>query len=328
MVYAPDKPTIGSLRAGSRNTTDREVLFSFIGTIGYRKPDRDELADAIHAKKAIIESAARRFVAHRPRGSSLPPYVFDAANPAAVATSNASEQLPYEQMLHESVFTIAPAGDMWDSYRTWEAIHAGSIPIVHAPNGTAKGCDQPAAHFLQTMPGAVSVNSWAELPALLERLVSDEEGMATRQRTLLAALDAQRETTRTTLLQTVSAMRASKADASRWRPRTACTTTPLSEQQIAAYYAELGEYWRQPQPFVDSRDRSDIAGSARQVMTHLEGQRAPEHWVGREDDYVRPNETLSARDLRERCMTAGCSPPLVADFRCSLALVAERPVYH
>jgi len=326
MVYAPDMPSIGSLHAGWRDAVDRDVLFSFTGTTGYRKPDRDELVDAIHAQNATIESAARRFVARRPRGSSLPPYIFDAWDVEADANSSAmvyhraiARMVPYEKQLRESVFVLAPAGDMWDSYRTWEAIHAGSIPIVHAPTGTTKGCDQPAAHFVQTMPGAVSVRSWAELPPLLEQLASDVEGMATRQRTLLAALDAQRETSRTTLLQTVSAMRASVADASRWRPRTACTSTPLSEWQIAAHYAELGEYWRHPQPFVDSRDRFDIAGAPRHVLSRLTRQRAPEHWVGRDDDYVKPNETLSARDLQERCMTVGCSPPLVADFRCSLA---------
>lgn len=40
----------------------------------------------------------------------------------------------YEQTLRDSIFTLCPAGKNPDQYRVWEAIMAGSIPIIELPD--------------------------------------------------------------------------------------------------------------------------------------------------------------------------------------------------
>ena len=45
----------------------------------------------------------------------------------------------YLELLRDSVFTLAPAGDMFESYRVWEAMEAGSIPIVDILDRVYKG---------------------------------------------------------------------------------------------------------------------------------------------------------------------------------------------
>ena len=180
----------------------------------------------------------------------------------------------------------------------------------------AKGCPGPGTHLLATTPGVLGVKEWEDLPAALEQAAADPSALAATQREMLRALEERRTTTRATLLRTVAAMRESVATASAWRPRTTCVSTPLTEAQIAHYYKELGEYWRQPQPFVDTREHPTIADHPEQVLERLEGQPVPEHWVaGRAGDVV--TGLLNATDLRERCMSVGCSPPLVADFTCA-----------
>lgn len=69
-----------------------------------------------------------------------PSFLFESWN---IDTETAlNETMPYLQLLQASAFTICPAGDMWDSYRAWEALHSGSIPIVIEPHATQKGCNR------------------------------------------------------------------------------------------------------------------------------------------------------------------------------------------
>lgn len=78
-------------------------------------------------------------------------------------------QVSYLKMLHQSIFTLSPPGDLWETYRTWEAVAAGSLPVV-VDNASYRGCTRPAAHLLDRVPGVVVVKSWVELPQVSDCL--------------------------------------------------------------------------------------------------------------------------------------------------------------
>ncbi|CAM9373761.1 unnamed protein product [Scytosiphon promiscuus] len=86
----------------------------------------------------------------------------------------------WQDLLLDSKFTLSPGGHNAETFRTWEALEAGSIPIVskldftdppyNAPDNCGVG---PVAwNVVAGSPFAkeVSVNDWTELPALLDRL--------------------------------------------------------------------------------------------------------------------------------------------------------------
>ena len=67
-----------------------------------------------------------------------------------------------------SVFTLSPPGDLYEAFRTWEAIEAGSIPVLVDTPGVYKACDRPSVHHFWEEPFALQLGSWDELPAALE----------------------------------------------------------------------------------------------------------------------------------------------------------------
>ncbi|CAM9294234.1 unnamed protein product, partial [Hapterophycus canaliculatus] len=88
----------------------------------------------------------------------------------------------WQDLVLDSKFTIAPAGHNAETFRTWEALEAGSIPIVSKtdftepeyefPTGVNCGVGTIGWNVVAGSPFAkqASVNTWSELPALLERL--------------------------------------------------------------------------------------------------------------------------------------------------------------
>jgi len=80
---------------------------------------------------------------------------------------SAAEGWPYIKLLRESAFTISPPGDMYEAYRTWEAVEAGSIPILIETPHTYNLCEQPSIHAFREMPFAIQLRSWDDLPSAL-----------------------------------------------------------------------------------------------------------------------------------------------------------------
>eukprot|EP00752_Nemacystus_decipiens_P013271 g11759.t1 len=93
----------------------------------------------------------------------------------------------WQDLLLDSKFTISPAGRNPETFRTWEALEAGSIPIVskrdftHPSTGDMSdhtcGVGDIAWNTVAASPFArqVSVDSWDELPALLDRLQHESD---------------------------------------------------------------------------------------------------------------------------------------------------------
>ena len=77
----------------------------------------------------------------------------------------------YLEGLASSIFTLCPCGKNPESYRIYEAILAGSIPIVHNSSISANNhtsCYQPYKFLSDLGAPILFIQSWDELPALLK----------------------------------------------------------------------------------------------------------------------------------------------------------------
>eukprot|EP00966_Prymnesium_polylepis_P161200 3725121-Prymnesium_polylepis.1 len=310
--------SLDELGAERRPASERQLLFSFRGSVTYRKPSRKDLRDAMlrHAD-AFVELAERTMahVAAHPSGvgrylvemkGDWMPLPFTAPYPSSGAIS-------YLELLRASVFSISPPADLWESYRNYEAIEAGSIPVV-ADNESYHLCGRPALHMLETIPGVVAVGSWDELPRRLARLMSNLSEVDARQQAMLQWLDAEKATARRRVLATAAAMRAR-----RWAPRTTCVATPLSPQQVAEQHRQMADYWRRPQRFVDNFWRG--GGGKGFVTPDLSTPPfvGPRSWCERADE-------TGSEDFTEDCFSETCMPPLIAAFTCGSVATSGCPV--
>lgn len=99
------------------------------------------------------------------------------------STDNAEE---YRSVLQRSSFTLCPVGTGDDNFRFWEAIEAGSIPIVVPRNESLmhdshvieqrgeRDCPDSFNDILRTNPPIVLLQSWDDLPNFLD-LVTEEQ---------------------------------------------------------------------------------------------------------------------------------------------------------
>jgi len=204
----------------------------------------------------------------------------------------------YEDLLGSSIFTLCPAGDFWETYRTWEAIEAGSIPIVHDVRGCYAGCTDPAVHLRTLVPdGVLLVDDWAELPALLAREMSNLSKVSWRQNILIDWLATYKRQAFVDLTRTVLEMRTPR----KAMPPTACTIRPLAAQRIAQQQTNLARYWRRPQHHVIIDE-----ASAGLYMV-------PRPFVGKSNSFcgAGPHDTFT-----EKCFSKDCMPLLIHGFKC------------
>jgi len=88
---------------------------------------------------------------------------------------------PYVSTLRDSALILCPGGDDFETFRFWEALAAGAIPVTVKPK-------DPDIDFISHLGAFPSINetwavhsacpfpvleSWQELPALMEHLFSD-----------------------------------------------------------------------------------------------------------------------------------------------------------
>eukprot|EP00041_Stephanoeca_diplocostata_P010505 m.166878 g.166878 ORF g.166878 m.166878 type:complete len:434 (+) comp18175_c0_seq1:482-1783(+) len=85
----------------------------------------------------------------------------------------------YYTILRQAKYALAPCGINPESYRFWEGLHAGAIPIIET-------CGDPWQHPLKALQGAIDVVphvwDWAELPALLRKLEQNSTRLDELQR--------------------------------------------------------------------------------------------------------------------------------------------------
>ncbi|KAL1500335.1 hypothetical protein AB1Y20_012999 [Prymnesium parvum] len=284
----------------------RGYLWNYVGSLTYEKPTRQLLKQVVEREWSKFDEVAQRIMQGAPPRPAGERFVFNVsmtcyADSTSVCTKTPKEQminLTFSQLLGDSVLCLCPAGDMWDSYRMWEAMEAGTIPVVDDMNQIRyKSCDGPSGHFLYENPYAISYKSPEELPALLESLAAQPGGLAARQKGLIAWLAQHKAEKRQELLSTAYAMRAATHNPAMWKPRTQCTIERLSPEEVANENFQLAQYWRRPQNFTDS--------------PYLENLDTKHGMYGRRNWSA--NKTV---DPDEPCLSAGCSPPLIHSITC------------
>jgi hypothetical protein len=297
------------LSADRRPPDARGYLFNYRASDTYDKPTRRALIqrvrdDEMWSKLKNVSETLMRHAPPRPARFLFEPtqscVTIGLSNSTGEQVSRCETFPPpsgvdYLDLLRDSVFTLAPAGDMFETYRFWEAMEAGSIPIVDGIETDYKGCGAPVRHLLAETPHALALSSADELPELLAREAAEPGALRKRQQQMLTWLDEYKHTTRNRALETASRMRASVADPSRWRPRTTCHATALSAGQVAQQRSLLADYWRQPQNWTD---RPEFDAPIEALYSPRNFSSSPVPTVG------------------EWCFSAICAPPLVAAFTC------------
>ena len=316
-TFFGERGAAAAITARQVPVTRRPLLFSFRGSLGYRKPYRSELAAAFrHAEPELSALAARHAASllpksapHNRSAAAWRGYLFDTVVAGDGQPYASASTLSYDEMLRSSVFTLSPPGDVWESYRMWEAVLSGSIPIVQQSE-TYKHCQRPAEHFLELVESAQSVRAWDQLPGLLARLSRSPGVLEALQARMVGWL---RRYQRDAALELLGASR--RMFGGEWRRRTRCHITPLSPSDLHASHIRLAEYWRRPQPYLDSPWQPGLFGrphiSPRFRDTSCVRSFKGAKWCHRALCVAATAARLSDA-FEEVCRTPGCTGPLVA----------------
>lgn len=162
---------------------------------------------------------------------------------AQVYNGSSSKKHPeYAELLGDTIFAVSPPGDVWEAFRTWEAMESGAIPVIEG-NAIYKGYVRPARPLLEITRGVLSVSDWNSFPDLLEAYTKNFSALQELQDDMLSWIDGYKVSLRRQIHNTAVTMRASAVpDAPRgvhWRPRTTCKLTPLTPQQVIGPIAAL-----------------------------------------------------------------------------------------
>ena len=82
----------------------------------------------------------------------------------------------WKQVLLDSLYTLVPSGKNLECFRMWEALEAGSIPIV--ANRLQPQCGDSWVPFREAGTKVVFLDDWAELPAFVGRVFASDAALA------------------------------------------------------------------------------------------------------------------------------------------------------
>jgi len=153
---------------------NRQYYLNFIASP--TNTDRRSLLNMLKENPYFAKDSSKYFVHMTPGWSKM-----SADNAAGYIKA---EQ--YREILLESIFTLCPAGHNSEAFRIFEAVEAGSIPVIALNEGYKRhACEDSFAPFLKTGAPFVVLNDWKELPEVLESLISNPEELMKRQESLL-----------------------------------------------------------------------------------------------------------------------------------------------
>jgi len=169
-VQAPGEP--------GRKGGKRRYLFSFVGARGsyYLTDVRQHICELLSNDKRglIIERQNWHYdsvVYHK--------QILGRKNSAGPDATNSRQ---FRDALHESIFTLCPSGSGPNSIRLWEAIAAGSIPVIlsdnYAPPGNQELWKEAAVFWGETAEAV------KQLPDHLETLAKNKAGIARKRHAL------------------------------------------------------------------------------------------------------------------------------------------------
>eukprot|EP00966_Prymnesium_polylepis_P232617 5379950-Prymnesium_polylepis.1 len=145
-------------------------------------------------------------------------FIFDVYN-----GSSSHKHPEYAELLGDTIFALSPPGDVWEAFRTWEAMEAGAIPIIE-DNAVYKGYVRPARALLHIAKNVLAVPDWDAFPQLLAARTRNFSALQAMQDQMLSWLDGYKVSLRRQIHGTAVAMRASALPDTPggvfWRPRT------------------------------------------------------------------------------------------------------------
>ena len=97
----------------------------------------------------------------------------------------------YAKILLESAFAPCPRGRALDTFRIYEALEAGAIPIIELANGYAR--DHLPPDYMDSP--MIFIESWSEVPEKMASLFSDPSAINAKQKAVQAWYDTTMRTT-------------------------------------------------------------------------------------------------------------------------------------
>ena len=157
MALPRKHPQVQSVLPTAPAASERDLRVVFAGMI--RPGGRSEMA-------AALRVAAGEGLCDRP-----PPMGRGGCRDVLVSAEGflgrALDVSAYYALMQRARFVLVPCGENPESYRLWETLHAGAIPIVEL-------CGSPSRHPFRALVGArdfmLSIWDWRDLGLLLAKL--------------------------------------------------------------------------------------------------------------------------------------------------------------
>ena len=83
----------------------------------------------------------------------------------------------YAELMQESIFAPCPKGRALDTFRIYEALESGAIPVIELNDGFAQKYLPP--HYFDSP--MLFVENWEDAPAAMMALVKDSTALLARQ---------------------------------------------------------------------------------------------------------------------------------------------------
>lgn len=204
-------------------------------------------------------------------------------------------------LIRKSVFAVAPAGDFWTSGRILESMMLGAIPVVDATYASddglsAKNCDDPARFWRDGSPEfphrapVVFVQDWARLPDILDEFVANSTLEQLVHNLAAYVADLQDH------LRSLPLNLRRRIDNDEAPPPTACAEHALDKDERERLIQAARDYYATDwyNYYADSAGMPGIGCSKF------------------------PEILVRWPESGAQCFSSDCTPPLVADFDCSL----------
>mmetsp|Transcript_11045 Transcript_11045/g.19493 ORF Transcript_11045/g.19493 Transcript_11045/m.19493 type:complete len:180 (+) Transcript_11045:723-1262(+) len=90
----------------------------------------------------------------------------------------------YRMILLNSTFTLCPSGKNVEAFRIYEAVEAGSIPVLALDSFYQKGrhCKQGFQPLIDAGAPFIFIENWHDWPELMMELLKDPEALDRRQK--------------------------------------------------------------------------------------------------------------------------------------------------
>lgn len=154
-------------------SSKRELLFNFVGSLS-TSPTRRQVVNTLQRLNTTADAALfRRGFMHTPGAWQADPNKGGGYLPTS----------KYRNILLKSILTLVPAGHNPECFRFYEALEAGSIPVVPLDEAFHRHpCKNPLRPWIDSGAPVFFIRDWSELPSILKN-VSNDPGFADAMQT-------------------------------------------------------------------------------------------------------------------------------------------------